>query len=134
VQLNWRAGPDLVQRYNGFPSVEITGVPGPGVSSGQAMDSIAKLAYSKLPEGYTTEWTGQSYQEKQAGDQAAILLIFSLVVVFLVIAAQYEMWFMPVGILLAVPFAILGALVAIQWRGLSQDVYFEIGLLVLVGL
>src|SRR5699024_2471258 len=87
VQLNWRAGPDLVQRYNGFPSVEITGIPGTGVSSGQAMDSIAKLASSKLPEGYTTEWTGQAYQEKQAGDQAAILLIFSLVVVFLVIAA-----------------------------------------------
>lgn len=134
VNLEWQAGPDLVQRYNGFPSVEITGTPAPGISSGQAMDSIAKLAASKLPSGYTTEWTGQSYQEQQAGAQAAILLLFSLVVVFLVIAAQYEMWFMPIGILLAVPFAILGALVAIQFRGLSQDIYFEIGLLVLVGL
>ncbi|RCS51918.1 multidrug efflux RND transporter permease subunit [Bremerella cremea] len=134
VDTKFQAGPNLVSRYNGFPAVEITGAPAVGISSGQAMNTIRQLAADTLPPGYGIEWSGASYQEIKAGNQAPMVLLFGLVVVFLVLAAQYERWTLPVGVLLAVPLAVLGALIAVYFRGYTQDIYFQIGLLTLVGL
>ena len=130
----YQAGPNVFTRFNGFPAMQITGAPAAGVSSGQAIDIIAQLARSALPPGYGIEWSGASYQEIQAGNQAPIVLLFGLIVVFLVLAAQYENWSLPIAVLLAVPTAVLGALIAIWLRGLVQDIFFQIGLLTLVGL
>ena len=134
VTPSYRSGPNIVTRFNAFPSVQITGSAAPGVSSGEALEIVRKTAAEVLPAGYGFEWSGSSYQEVQAGNQAPIILAFGLVVVFLVLAAQYERWSLPIAVLLAVPIAALGALVAILLRGLNQDIYFQIGLLTLVGL
>ncbi|HYC01068.1 MAG TPA: multidrug efflux RND transporter permease subunit [Candidatus Limnocylindrales bacterium] len=134
VDMRFRAGPNVVSRYNGYPAVEITGSTGPGRSSGQAIDAMRKLAAAHLPPGYAIEWSGASFQELRAGNQAPIVLAFGLIVVFLVLAAQYERWTLPVAVLLAVPLAVLGALLALLLRGYAQDVYFQVGLLTLVGL
>ena len=134
VEAGFRAGPNVVSRFNGFPSIQITGAPGPGQSTGQAMTAVRDLADKVLPPGYNFEWSGASFQEVKAGNQAPIVLAFGLVVVFLVLAAQYERWSLPVAVLLAVPIAVLGALLALWFRGQAQDIYFQIGLLTLVGL
>jgi hydrophobe/amphiphile efflux-1 (HAE1) family protein len=134
VDTEFRAGPNVVSRFNGFPSVQITGAPPPGESTGQAMATVRALAAKTLPQGYGFEWSGASYQEVKAGNQAPMVLMFGLVVVFLVLAAQYERWSLPVAVLLTVPIAVLGALLAIWLRGQAQDIYFQIGLLTLVGL
>tara|TARA_R110000868_G_scaffold241497_3_gene496908 strand:- start:672145 stop:675297 length:3153 start_codon:yes stop_codon:yes gene_type:complete len=134
VNSNFRTGPNIVTRFNGFPSVQINGAPAPGVSSGDAINRIAELAEEKLPTGYGYEWSGETYQALKAGNQTPIVLAFGLVVVFLVLAAQYERWSLPIVVLLAVPIAVLGAFIAIAFRGLAQDIYFQIGLLTLVGL
>ncbi|MFI4896842.1 MAG: efflux RND transporter permease subunit, partial [Phycisphaerales bacterium JB059] len=134
VDSHFRTGPNVVTRFNGFPSVQINGSPAPGVSSGEAIERIATLAEESLPAGYGYEWSGETYQALKAGNQAPIVLAFGLVVVFLVLAAQYERWSLPIVVLLAVPIAVLGAFVAIMVRGLAQDIYFQIGLLTLVGL
>jgi len=127
----FRAGPNAVTRFNGFPSVQITGAPTAGESTGQAMQHIRNL---ELPPGYAFEWSGGSYQEVKAGNQAPYVLAFGIVVVFLVLAAQYEKWSLPLAVLLAVPIAIMGALIATLVRGLVQDIYFQVGVLTLVGL
>jgi len=127
-------GPNVMSRFNGFPSIQITGAPVRGGSTGQAMEAIRSIAASSLPAGYSLEWSGASYQEIRAGNQAPIVLAFGLVVVFLVLAAQYERWTLPLAVLLTVPIAGLGALLAIWLRGQAQDIYFQIGLLTLVGL
>ena len=134
VNSSFRTGPNIVTRFNGFPSVQINGAPAPGVSSGDAINRIAELAEEKLPTGYGYEWSGETYQALKAGNQTPIVLAFGLVVVFLVLAAQYERWSLPIVVLLAVPIAVLGAFIAIAFRGLAQDIYFQIGLLTLVGL
>lgn len=131
---DFRVGPNIVSRFNGFPAVQITGAPEEGYSTGQAMNAIREVAADVLPAGYGFEWSGSSYQEVKAGNQAPYILAFGLVVVFLVLAAQYERWSLPIAVLLSVPFAIFGALVAITLRGLVQDIYFQVGMLVLVGL
>ena len=130
----FQSGPNVVTRFNGFPAIQVTGAPVPGVSSGRALEIVEDLARTALPPGYGIEWSGASYQEIQAGNQAPLVLLFGLIVVFLVLAAQYENWSLPVAVLLSVPTAIFGALVAIWLRGLVQDIYFQIGLLTLVGL
>lgn len=127
-------GPNVVTRFNGYPSIQVTGAPAPGQSSGQAMNALVDLAAEKLPKGYTFEWSGTSYQEVKAGSQTLMVLGFGLIVVYLVLAAQYEQWLLPVSVLMSVPFAALGALIAIQERGLIQDLYFQVGLLTLIGL
>ena len=109
VTMNFRSGPNIMSRYNGFPAIEITGAPAEGRSSGEAMDAIRQIAANDLPSGYGIEWSGASYQEIKAGNQAPIVLAFGLLVVFLVLAAQYERWTLPIGVLLAVPLAVLGA-------------------------
>lgn len=134
VDADFRAGPNVVTRFNGFPSVQINGSPAPGVSSGAAIDRIAALADESLPAGYGYEWSGETYQALKAGNQAPIVLAFGLVVIFLVLAAQYERWSLPIVVLLTVPIAVLGAYIAVSLRGLAQDIYFQIGLLTLVGL
>jgi hydrophobe/amphiphile efflux-1 (HAE1) family protein len=133
VDMKFRAGPNVASRFNGFPAIEITGAAAPGVSSGQAMQAVREVAQT-LPPGYGIEWSGASYQEIKAGNQAPMVLAFGLLVVFLVLAAQYERWTLPVAVLLAVPLAVLGALAAVFLRGFAQDIYFQIGLLTLVGL
>ena len=134
VDMRFRAGPNVVSRYNGFPAIEITGAPAEGRSSGEAMQRVRELAAGTLPPGYGIEWSGASYQEIKAGNQAPIVLAFGLLVVFLVLAAQYERWSLPVAVLLTIPIAILGALLGVWLRGYTQDIYFQIGQLVLVGL
>jgi hydrophobe/amphiphile efflux-1 (HAE1) family protein len=134
VEANFRAGPNVVTRFNGFPAIQVNGSAAPGVSSGQAVERIVQLAAEHLPEGYGYEWSGETYQALRAGNQAPIVLAFGLVVVFLVLAAQYERWSLPIVVLLVVPIAVLGAYIAVSWRGLAQDIYFQIGLLTLVGL
>ena len=134
VETTFQAGANAVSRFNGFPSIQVTGAPAAGASSGAAIERVAAIAAEALPPGYGYEWSGATYQEIQAGNQVTIVLVFGLIVVFLVLAAQYERWSLPIVVLLAVPIAILGALVAVALRGLAQDIYFQIGLLTLVGL
>ena len=134
VNMQFRAGPNIVSRYNGFPAIEITGAPAIGRSSGEAMAAIQQIATDTLPVGYGIEWSGASYQEIKAGNQAPTVLAFGLLVVFLVLAAQYERWSLPLAVLTAVPLAALGALLAVYLRGYTQDIYFQIGMLTLVGL
>ncbi len=134
TDVSYRAGANAVSRFNGFPSVQITGAPAPGVSSGEAMDLVTKLAAETLPQGFGFEWSGASYQEIKTGNQAPLVLAFGIVVVFLVLAAQYEKWTLPIAVLGVLPIAVLGALAAVWMRGQAQDIYYQIGLLTLVGL
>ncbi|MBY4948763.1 multidrug efflux RND transporter permease subunit [Cupriavidus respiraculi] len=128
------AGADLVTRFNNFPAAKITGDAATGYSSGQALAAMEEVAAEVLGEGYSFAWSGQAYEEKKAGSTAAMVFGFALLMVFLILAAQYEKWTLPIGVLLAVPFALFGALVAILVRGMENDVYFQIGLTVLIAL
>jgi HAE1 family hydrophobic/amphiphilic exporter-1 len=128
------AAPQVISHYNLFRSTEITGVAAPGYSSGQAIDAMQQLAAKVLPQGYTYEWSGISLEELQSGSATLILFGLGVVVVYLTLSAQYESFVLPFIILLAVPMALLGALSA-QWiRGLENDVYCQVGLVMLVGL
>lgn len=129
----WVYGSPRLERYNGIPAVQIQGQPAPGVSSGEAMAAIEELA-AQLPSGFGIEWTGLSYQERMSGSQAPALYALSLIVVFLCLAALYESWSIPLAVMLVVPLGVLGALAAAFGRGLSNDVYFQVGLLVTIGL
>jgi multidrug efflux pump len=129
----WTFGPQKLDRYNGAPSFEIQGEPLPGVSSGEALDEMEKLT-AKLPKGVGFEWTGLSYEERLSGSQAPMLYAISLIVVFLCLAALYESWSIPTAVMMVVPLGIIGALAATMLRGLSNDVYFQVGLLTTVGL
>jgi len=129
----WTYGPQKLSRFNGVPAYEILGAPAPGRSSGEAMDIMEDLV-SKLPAGVGLSWTGLSFEEKLAGARAPMLYALSLIVVFLCLAALYESWSIPVTVLLVVPIGVLGALLATWLRGLSNDVYFQVGLLTTIGL
>jgi The (Largely Gram-negative Bacterial) Hydrophobe/Amphiphile Efflux-1 (HAE1) Family len=129
----WEYGSPRLERYNGQPSMEILGEPAPGRSSGQAMMLMAKLA-AKLPQGFGYQWTGMSYQQQLSGNQAPALYAVSLVVVFLCLAALYESWSVPFAVMLVVPLGVIGALMGATFRGLSNDVYFQVGLLTTIGL
>ena len=133
VSVGYGAGPNMVSRFNGNPAVQIAGAPAPGFSTGDSIALLRELS-NELPEGYGFSFSGQTYQEVKAGSEAALVLLFGLVVVFLLLAAQYESWSLPVAVLLAVPLAVFGALVATTLRGIDMDIYFQIGLLTLVGL
>lgn len=134
LDLDYRAGPNVVTRFNSYPSVQITGAPSPGFSTGESIERIKAIAAETLPAGYDFEWHGASYQEVEAGNQAPFVLAFGLVLVFLVLAAQYEKWSLPLAVLLAVPFGLFGAITAVYTLGLPKDIYFQIGLLTLIGL
>lgn len=129
----WTYGSPRLERYNGTSSVEILGAPAPGVSSGEAMAVIEKLA-EKLPRGISLEWTGLSYEERLAGSQSGMLYAISILFVFLCLAALYESWSIPFSVMLIVPLGIIGSVVATKWAGLRNDVYFQIALLTTVGL
>ena len=129
----WIYGPPKLSRYNGVPAMEVLGAAAPGYSSGEAMIEVEKLA-AELPPGVGLAWTGLSYEERLAGGQAPALYALSLLVVFLCLAALYESWSIPFSVMLVVPLGIIGALLATYGRGLSNDVYFQIGLLTTIGL
>jgi multidrug efflux pump len=129
----WAHGSPRLERYNGLPSLEILGQPAPGQSSGEAMRVVAEIA-AKLPPGIGYQWTGLSYQERLSGSQAPALYALSTLVVFLCLAALYESWSIPFAVLLVVPLGVIGALLAAGLRGLSNDVYFQVGLLTTIGL
>ncbi len=130
---NWTYGSPRLERFNGTSAVEIQGQAAPGFSSGQAMDTMERLA-AQLPPGFGVSWTGLSYEERLSGAQAPLLYALSMLVVFLCLAALYESWSVPVAVMLVVPLGVLGALIAASARGLSDDVYFQVGLLVTIGL
>src|SRR6266481_2176357 len=132
-QGSWIYGSPKLERYNGSPSGEILGEPAPGLSTGSAMDTMEKLA-EKLPPGIGFDWTGLSYEERAGGSQVGILYAISLTVVFLSLAALYESWSIPVAVILVVPLGVLGAVLATFLRGLSNDVFFQVGLLTTIGL
>ncbi|MDR2216722.1 MAG: efflux RND transporter permease subunit [Yokenella regensburgei] len=130
---HWTYGSPRLERYNGTPSMEILGEAIPGKSTGEAMALMEQLA-SKLPNGIGFDWTGMSYQERLSGNQAPALYAISLIVVFLCLAALYESWSIPFSVMLVVPLGVVGALLAASLRGLSNDVYFQVGLLTTIGL
>ena len=130
---HWQYGSPRLERYNGIPSMEIMGQAAPGVSTGEAMAEMEKMA-SKLPTGIGSEWTGLSYEEKQAGKQAPALYAISLLVVFLSVAALYESWTIPFVNLLMLPLGLVGAVMAVTLRVLPNDIYLQIGLLTTIGL
>ncbi|MCG5076041.1 efflux RND transporter permease subunit [Paraburkholderia tagetis] len=127
-------GADIVNRFNNFPAAKITGDAAPGHSSGEAIAAMEEISKEVLGDGYGYAWSGQAYEEKTAGSTAGLVFGFALLMVFLILAAQYEKWSLPIGVLLAVPFAVFGALVGILIRGMEDDVYFQIGLTVLIAL
>ena len=129
----WSAAAPQLQRYNGYPAMTISGEPAPGKSTGEAMSEMEQLARA-LPPGFAFEWTGISYEEKQSAGQIGMLLGLSLVVVFLLLAALYESWSVPVAVLLVVPLGVLGAVLFSMARGLSADIYFNVGLITIIGL
>ncbi len=129
----WIYGSPRLERFNSMPSRQILGQAAPGKSSGDAMAAMEEMA-AKLPAGIGYEWTGVSYQEKMSGSQAPALYALSLLVVFLCLAALYESWAIPFSVMLVVPLGIIGALVAANLRGMSNDVYFQVGLLTTIGL
>jgi multidrug efflux pump len=134
VRTSWVKGPDLLPHFNGLPASKINGQAAPGYSSGQAIEAMEEVAREVLPAGYTFAWSGLAFEEKQAGGTSTAAFAFGLVIVFLVLAAQYESWTLPGAVMTAVPFGIFGALLFNWLRGLENDVYFQIGLLVLIGL
>ncbi len=134
VRTSWVAGPDLLPHFNGFPASKVNGSPAPGFSSGQAIAAMEEVARAALPAGYTFSWSGLAFEEKQSGGTSSAAFVLGLIIVFLVLAAQYESWTLPGAVMTAVPFGILGALTLNWLRGLENDVYFQIGLLVLIGL
>ena len=129
----WETGSPRLERYNGYSAVEIVGEAAPGVSTGTAMDIMESLV-KQLPNGFGLEWTAMSYQERLSGAQAPALYAISLLVVFLCLAALYESWSVPFSVMLVVPLGVIGALLATWMRGLENDVYFQVGLLTVIGL
>lgn len=128
------AGPQTVERFNNFQAAKFMGSPATGYSSGQAMTAMEEVAKDVLPEGYSISWSGSAYQEKLVSSGGYLVFVLALVMVFLILAAQYESWSLPLTVLTAVPFGVLGAITAIWLRGIANDVYFQVALVTLIGL
>ena len=133
VKAHWNVGPQALPRFNGYSAVEIVGTPAPGYSTGQAMQILQGIV-DKLPPGYASDWTGQSYQEVLAGNSANVLMVLSIVVVFLCLAALYESWSVPVAVLMAVPLGLLGMAAFCYVFHVPNDIYFKIGTVTVIGL
>ena len=133
ASIAWETGPVQVARYNGYSAIRISGDAAPGFSSGQAMVQMEKFI-AELPRGISYEWTGLSYQERLAGNQAPMLIAMSFLVVFLLLVALYESWSIPASVMLIVPIGALGSVIAVSALGLPNDVYFKIGLITIIGL
>jgi len=134
VKSEWVSAPPSLSRYNGYSAVNIVGSQAEGRSSGEAMQAMERIVNDDLPAGFGYDWSGMSYQEILAGNAATLLLVLSIVVVFLCLAALYESWSIPVAVLLVVPLGVLGALAFSLARGLPNDLYFKIGLITVIGL
>jgi multidrug efflux pump len=134
VKADWTLGPQALPRYNGYSAVEIVGNSAPGYSTGTAMQIMENIVDKDLPSGFAADWTGQSYQEVLAGNSAVLLMVLSIVVVFLCLAALYESWSIPVAVLLVVPLGLLGMAALCLLRGIPNDIYFKIGLVTVIGL
>jgi len=135
VSTTYSSGPDPVTHFNGFNTALVLGAAAPGHSSGQALDALERAAQEVLiPQGFEIDWSGISYQERQVGAQSVLAFGFGLLMVFLVLAAQYESWTVPFAVILAVPFGVFGALLAVWFWGMANDIYFQIGLVTLIGL
>jgi HAE1 family hydrophobic/amphiphilic exporter-1/multidrug efflux pump len=134
IRVKSSVGPEQLDRFNGFVAAKVLGGAPPGISSGQTIAAVEEVAAKVLPPGYYLAWSGQAFQERRIGNASVFAFCFAIVMVFLILAAQFERWSLPLAVLLAVPFAVLGALVAVLVRGMSNDIYFQIGLVVLIGL
>jgi multidrug efflux pump len=134
IDTKWSIGPAVLQRYNGYPALEIVGNPGAGYTTGQAMKAVQDMVHKSLPPGYGTDWTGQSYQELLSGNSATALMGLSILVVFLGLAALYESWSIPVSVLLVVPLGLLGMIAFCRLAHVPNDIYFKIGLVTVIGL
>jgi len=134
MTVRYVSAPKLMERFNGFPAVKVTGNPAQGYSSGQAIAAMEEVARETLPGDFSYTWAGQALQEKESGGTSSIAFVAGLIVVFLLLAAQFEKWTLPVAVVLTVPIAVLGALLLTWVRGLENDVYFQVGLVTLVGL
>jgi hydrophobic/amphiphilic exporter-1 (mainly G- bacteria), HAE1 family len=134
VKVEKRLGPLVIPRYNLYPSASINGSAAPGFSSGQAMKLMEQMAARKLPSGMDSEWTGMSYQEKRVGGQATYVFGLAVLMVYLVLAAQYESWLMPAAVILVVPLALLGTVAAVAYRGMDNNIYTQIGIVLIIAL
>jgi HAE1 family hydrophobic/amphiphilic exporter-1/multidrug efflux pump len=134
ARVSYSAGPETLDRFNNLPAVKLLGQGKPGVSSGQAIEAVEQIAREVLPPDFSFDWGGASYQEKRSSGTSGIALALAAVMAFLILAAQYERWSLPFSVLLAMPFGMFGALVAVWLRGMTNDVYFQIGLVTLLGL
>jgi multidrug efflux pump len=134
ISLEQKLGADLIERFNLFNAAKVSGQAAFGYSSGDALKAIEEITNEVLPSGYTISWTGSSYQEKQISSAGGLAFMLGIVFLYLILAAQYERWLMPISVVMAVPFAIFGAVLATYIRGTQNDIYFQIGLLVLAGL
>jgi multidrug efflux pump subunit AcrB len=134
LELHNGVGAETLERFNLYPSVKLLGAAAPGRASAEAIAAVEQLAASELPPEFGIAWTGTAYEEKKTGGTSAQVLGLGMIFVFLILAAQYEKWSLPAAVLLAVPFGFLGALAAVWARGMPNDVYFQIGLVTLVGL
>jgi len=134
ARVNYSSGPETLDRFNNLPAVKIFGAGAPGVSSGQAIARMEQIAENTLPPDFSYDWSGSSFQEKRSGGTSTLALGLAVIMVFLILAAQYERWSLPLSVLLALPFGTFGALAAVWLRGMTNDVYFQIGLVTLLGL
>ena len=134
VTTEMRESTESIDRYNVYRAISITGNPSAGTSSGEAVAAMERLAAEILPEGYSFEWTGQTYQEKKSGGQAPIIFAMAMLFVFLVLAALYESWAVPFAVLASIPFAVFGAFGGLAMRGMSNDIYAQVGVIMLIGL
>lgn len=134
VHSDWTMAAPTLTRYNGYSAVEIVGNNAPGTSTGQAMSTMESIVNDKLGKGFGFDWTGTSYQEVLAGNSATALMVLSIVIVFLCLAALYESWSIPVAVLLVVPLGLLGVVVFSMLRGLPNDIFFKIGMITVIGL
>ena len=134
TSMRWTSGPQQLERYNGFPSVTLSGQAAPGESSGDALHEMERIAHEVLPAGMGFEWTGAAFEEREAGGQIGALLGLSVIVVFLLLAALYESWSVPLAVLMIVPLGLVGAVALTMARGMSADIYFNVGLVTIIGL
>jgi multidrug efflux pump len=134
ARIEYTSGPGTMTRFNNLPAVQVLGGARPGISSGEAIAEIERIALEVLPPDFSLDWSGASYQEKKSGGTSVLVLALGALMVFLILAAQYEKWSLPLSVLLALPFGTFGALAAVWLRGLTNDVYFQIGLVTLLGL
>ncbi len=134
VKVEKEPGPQIIPRYNLYPSASINGTAAPGFSSGQALRLMEQMAARKLPASMGYEWTGMSYQEKRVGSQAIFVFALAVLMVYLVLAAQYESWTMPAAVILVVPLALLGTVIAVAVRGMDNNIYTQIGIVLIIAL